>query len=398
MELGFNLLNKDADSNTNISLEDLSDVTFTSLAAGDFLYYDGVNWVNYDLFDTVHTWSLQQTFTLAPIISAFSSPGFVKNNGSGLLSGGNTVDISSDTNLAVTSPIILTGDTLSLGTVDISSNTNLAVTSPIILTNDTLSLGTVDISSNTNLAATSPIILTGDTLSLGTVDISANTNLAVSSPITLTGDTIGLNQAANYSWSGTHNFGDDVTIEVSTSTFRISNANDGDAYFYFFSSAVGDDFRLGVNGSGVWDILDGNVHIERSLTVDEDINAVSGTYTGTVTRQAAVTSPSRALSTIYQNTTGHAVRVRGSVALLYTDNNSTDTAYVDCRTGSSSPPTTEEDRVGVTTSAFAVLTNSAYISVYHFDFEVPNNHYYRVLPTTTGAGTATLVRWRESPA
>lgn len=44
--------------------------------------------------------------------SAMSSAGFVKNTAAGLLSGGNAVDISADTNLAASTGITLTDDTL----------------------------------------------------------------------------------------------------------------------------------------------------------------------------------------------------------------------------------------------------------------------------------------------
>lgn len=50
------------------------------------------------------------------ILTEETTAGFVKNNSSGLLSGGNTIDISSDTNLSVTSPITLSGDTVGFDT------------------------------------------------------------------------------------------------------------------------------------------------------------------------------------------------------------------------------------------------------------------------------------------
>lgn len=57
-----------------------------------------------------------QTFLWSGIggvrFSLFNVAGFVKNSAAGVLSGGNSVDISSDTNLAVSSPIKLTGDTV----------------------------------------------------------------------------------------------------------------------------------------------------------------------------------------------------------------------------------------------------------------------------------------------
>ena len=60
----------------------------------------------------------------------------------------------------------------------------------------------VDISDDTNLAVSSPITLTGDTIGLGTVDISDDTNLAVSSPITLVGDTVGFDFSTTNTWTG----------------------------------------------------------------------------------------------------------------------------------------------------------------------------------------------------
>lgn len=52
-------------------------------------------------------------------LSALTTPGFMRNSALGVLSGGNSVDISADTNLAVTSPITLTGDTVGF---DFSTN------------------------------------------------------------------------------------------------------------------------------------------------------------------------------------------------------------------------------------------------------------------------------------
>jgi len=47
------------------------------------------------------------------IVEDFTVAGFVKNDASGVFSGGNSIDISDDTNLSATSPIVLTGDVLS---------------------------------------------------------------------------------------------------------------------------------------------------------------------------------------------------------------------------------------------------------------------------------------------
>jgi hypothetical protein len=211
----------------------------------------------------------------------------------GTLTGTFSIDISDNTNLAVTSPIVLTDDTLShaatagnihiptagattqilqwsaAGTakwITISGDASLADNGALTVTIDITDINpfteaqletqlsdvtdvftnndTIDISDYTNLAATSPIILTDDTLShaatagnihiptagastqilqysaagtakwitlsgqatiadggvvsLSNIDISDDTNLAVTSPIILTDDT--LSHAATSGW------------------------------------------------------------------------------------------------------------------------------------------------------------------------------------------------------
>ncbi len=97
------------------------------------------------------------------------------------------VDISDDTNLAVTAPVVLTGDTLSLTqnagtdvTADLEeeahcaehNSADITCSGETILIDDdghdhtTSSISGVDISDDTNLAVTAPIVLTGDTLSI----------------------------------------------------------------------------------------------------------------------------------------------------------------------------------------------------------------------------------------
>ena len=107
----------------------------------------------------------------------------------------------------------------SFGTVDISSQTNLAVTSPIVLTGDTLSLGTIDISANTNLAVTSPIVLTGDTLS---IDYNT-TNLKITSSQLNTIQDIATASAptfAGLTLSGDLTYSADVTVNIGSATRR----------------------------------------------------------------------------------------------------------------------------------------------------------------------------------
>lgn len=96
---------------------DSDDLTLGSQGSGnivinfDALTNDGtLTWSN-----TNNRFSINQTLEIVP----FSSAGFVKNDASGILSGGNSIDISDDTNLAVSSPITLTGDTIGF---DFSTN------------------------------------------------------------------------------------------------------------------------------------------------------------------------------------------------------------------------------------------------------------------------------------
>lgn len=95
----------------------------------------------------------------------------------------------------------------------------------------------IDISDETNLAVSSPLTLTDDTIGLGTIDISANTNLAVSSPITLTGDTLGFDFSTNNTWTGTNNFTNELRV-TGTDTgatadkwLRIFKSSTESAYF-----------------------------------------------------------------------------------------------------------------------------------------------------------------------
>lgn len=116
--------------------------------------------------------------------------------------------------------------------------------------------------------------------------------------------------------------------------------------------------------------------------------------TGPVYQDGDFSTPTRALDTIYQNTTGHTIVVIGSANCLYLDDNM-NLAYFDCQTGSSSPPTTLNQRGGCTASAFVVTANSAFLVSYPFNFEVPAGHYYRIKTTITGIGAVVLDKWRE---
>lgn len=82
-------------------------------------------------------------------LSAMNSAGVVFNSDAGVLSGGNTVDISDNTNLAVTSPIILTGDSISIYDATASQKGAAAFSS----TNFTVTSGSVSIKTSGVLTA-----------------------------------------------------------------------------------------------------------------------------------------------------------------------------------------------------------------------------------------------------
>ncbi len=112
---------------------------------------------------------------------------------------------------------------------------------------------------------------------------------------------------------------------------------------------------------------------------------------------AQLTSPARSLGTNYQNTTGKNLFVYVTVEVargtsVTAGNHGTATAYMD----TTSTPTTI---VGAASSIQQVTgaNNEDWQKQYiMLTFVVPNNSYYRVTATNTGAGSgATIIYWRE---
>lgn len=176
-------------------------------------------------------------------------------------------------------------------------------------------------------------------------------------------------------------------------------ANKDDYIFSFFDRA-NNDVRV------LFDADDGTpgeisyAHSQFGFSTNVSINGqldVSVVNAGSVVYQSAtITTPTRALNTVYKNTTGHSIVVMGSCNCLITDNASADLSYFDCQTGASNPPTTLNMRGGYIASINLVVANSGYIVNFPFNFEVPAGHYYRILPTVTGAGAVVLDTWRET--
>jgi hypothetical protein len=82
------------------------------------------------------------------------------------------VDVSTGTNLAATAPVLLTGDTLSLQQISLSTGVTGMLADGSLSASVSLLGSQIDISGETNLAVTAPIILTDDTLSLQQVGLS----------------------------------------------------------------------------------------------------------------------------------------------------------------------------------------------------------------------------------
>lgn len=109
----------------------------------------------------------------------------------------------------------------------------------------------------------------------------------------------------------------------------------------------------------------------------------------------AESRPSRALETIYQNTTGHPILVYGSVKVAY-DDLGDNVCYVSILTGSSSPPGTLVQRLGAVANINFVGVLVDYWEISHpFSFVVQPNHYYKLTATVTGSAFATLDVWNE---
>ena len=151
-----------------------------------------------------------------------------------------TVDISDNSNLAVSSPITLTGDTVGI-------NQSLLSITESQISDLGAYLTSVDISGNTNLAVSSPLTLTGDTVGINqsllsitesqisdlgsyltTVDISANTNLTGGRSLTLTGDSLEA----------------DPELYTDNKTWWIENPTDTDDFQNIFENDFGKDLTI----------------------------------------------------------------------------------------------------------------------------------------------------------
>lgn len=108
-------------------------------------------------------------------------------------------------------------------------------------------------------------------------------------------------------------------------------------------------------------------------------------------------TPTRALGTTYQNTSGKVLRVTPSIEVSATSLLLTGSKIkVELISDSATTPTTVRGTVGQSVAGVLSLTNANTISV---SYDVPPNHYYRTLTTQVSGGasgsSATLVNWTE---
>ena len=182
-------------------------------------------------------------------------------------------------------------------------------------------------------------------------------------------------------------------LTLRDSAIHISSANDGDMDL---EADVSLDFII--NGTEQITLTDGS--LKPTTNNDVDLGTSSLGYknlyiAGESFQPHTQTQPTRALDTVYQNTTGHPIIVYGSCSCTYFDSNGADIGDFTCYTDSSNPPTTARHRGGVSNSKNIITTNSGFVQHCFFYLVVANNHYYKITTTTAGAGAVTLDYWNE---
>lgn len=105
--------------------------------------------------------------------------------------------------------------------------------------------------------------------------------------------------------------------------------------------------------------------------------------------KAVVTSPTRAIGTIYQNTTGRPIIVIASA--LCVQGVETDNAYIGAYIGTVSPPATLQLNAGLRSMASGSPKTEYAVAI----FCVPNDYYYKIDKVEGGSGTVALNKWRE---
>ena len=155
-------------------------------------------------------------------------------------------------------------------------------------------------------------------------------------------------------------------------------------------------FRSGSGIFGASEALSGTISAATgnfvNVIASGNVNATNVNVTGTCTGCGGSAVPhdvtgSRAVTTVYQNTSGGPMLVTGSFELANTIFND---AEIDAYVGNSSPPSTSAGIIG-TFSASGITQNiGTQITIL-----VPNNYYYSLNDTSSGGASATLLSWTE---
>ena len=203
------------------------------------------------------------------------------------------VDISDDTNLAVTAPIVLTDDTVSVTqnagtdiTADLEeeshcsehASTDVSCSGETILVTDDqhnhtgATIGSIDISDDTNLTADDGIDLTGDELDVVPLAAGADADSSTTSSdsgLEIVSDELtiirGCNNNQGLKW-------DETNDEWDCGRFGLIIAQAGDAYVD--TQAISNVLSFGISGSDVMTLDDDYIDIEGRLAVGDFGTAV----------------------------------------------------------------------------------------------------------------------------
>lgn len=210
---------------------------------------------------------------------------------------------------------------------------------------------------------------------------------------------------------------------VQIGTMFVDNSASGGVMTIYTTST--DRLALGANSTEVISIINGSkVGIkDTSPSYELDVNGTTATtdfflngieidictgdlakgarayYTGAKWTDVdmAHSQPARALSTTYQNTNNYPIVVFGSVTCLAANDNTNYTAYIQCKTDGSSPPTTIVQTSGINIMAQIVAYSLAQTLECPFYFRVDPQKYYRIdVVKVGGSSSVTLGYWNEA--
>jgi len=230
--------------------------------------------------------------------TGFNSAGVVKNDANGQLTGGTTIDMSDNTNLAVTAPITETGDTIGID----HNTTNMKITSNEI---DTIQgISTAASPQFTGLTLTGGLTVDTSTLKVDNASDYVGVNTAspsevldVSGPVKLTQTSAPstttdklYNVSGSLYWAGSELNNDKSSLD----------AADGAPTDVL---VVGDTGLVGMNSGGslVSGNIDEELHVEQSSNDPTTIKIQNGEGSGTVLADGADLILASAAGDVYVN-------------------------------------------------------------------------------------------------